>query len=169
VSRGALWTARMLSALGVLFLTFDALIKVLRLEIVVQSVVELGLPVHQMFWIGTLEVVLLVLYLIPHTAALGAFLWTVFLGGAILTQLRVQAPWFSHVHFRPTSLACSGSRSTSVSQGSGRCSLSARPDLSHARRIPPATLIQRSLMVIKRWIAPARLRVPENQQGLHPG
>ena len=41
--------------------------------------------------------------------------------------------------------------------------------LSHPRPIPPATLIQRSLMVIKRRIAPARLRVPENEQGLHPG
>jgi hypothetical protein len=30
VSRGALWTARVLSVLGVLFLTFDAVIKVLR-------------------------------------------------------------------------------------------------------------------------------------------
>jgi hypothetical protein len=30
VSRGALWTARVLNALGVLFLTFDAVIKVLR-------------------------------------------------------------------------------------------------------------------------------------------
>jgi hypothetical protein len=39
VSRGALCTARVLS---VLFLTFDAVIKVLRLEIVAQSAVELG-------------------------------------------------------------------------------------------------------------------------------
>jgi hypothetical protein len=31
VSRGALWTARVLNALGVLFLAFDTVIKVLRL------------------------------------------------------------------------------------------------------------------------------------------
>ena len=41
--------------------------------------------------------------------------------------------------------------------------------LSDSRPIPPATLVQRSFMVIKRQIAPARLRVPENQQGLHRG
>ena len=40
MSRGALWTARVRSDLGVLFLTFDAVIKVLRLEIVAQSAVE---------------------------------------------------------------------------------------------------------------------------------
>jgi hypothetical protein len=40
--------------------------------------------------------------------------------------------------------------------------------LAHPRGIPPATLVQRSLMVIKRRIVPARLGVPENQQSLHP-
>jgi len=40
--------------------------------------------------------------------------------------------------------------------------------LSHPRPIPPAALIQRSLMVIKRRIVPTRLRVPENQEVLHP-
>jgi hypothetical protein len=40
--------------------------------------------------------------------------------------------------------------------------------LSHPPPIPPA-LVQRSLVVIKRRIVPARLGVPENQQGLHLG
>src|SRR5262245_3861550 len=39
---------------------------------------------------------------------------------------------------------------------------------SHPRGIPPATLVQRSLMVIERRVVPARLGVPENQQSLHP-
>src|SRR4030095_263187 len=40
--------------------------------------------------------------------------------------------------------------------------------LSHPRPVPPSALIQRSLMIITRRIVPARLRVPENQQSLHP-
>lgn len=104
VSAGARWTARVMATLGVLFLTFDAVIKVVRLDVVAQSAVELGLPVHQMFWIGVLEVILLLLYLVPRTAVLGALLWTGFLGGAILTQLRVEAPLFTHVLF-PTYIA----------------------------------------------------------------
>ena len=41
MTRGALSTARVLSALGVLSLTFDTMIQVLRLEIVALSAVEL--------------------------------------------------------------------------------------------------------------------------------
>jgi hypothetical protein len=41
--------------------------------------------------------------------------------------------------------------------------------LSDVERIPLTTLVERSLVVIKRRSAPARLGVPENQQGLHPG
>ena len=44
VSQGALWTARVMATLGLLFLTFDAAINVLRREIVAQSARELGLP-----------------------------------------------------------------------------------------------------------------------------
>ena len=40
--------------------------------------------------------------------------------------------------------------------------------LSHPRPIPPATRVQRPLVVIERRITPARFRVPQNQQGLHP-
>ncbi len=54
--------------------------------------------------IGVLEALLLVLYLVPRTTILGAILWTGYLGGAILTNLRVELPLFSHVLF-PTYVA----------------------------------------------------------------
>lgn len=91
-------------ALGVLFLLFDAVIKLIRHPEVARSAAELGLPVELMFTVGVIEAVLLALYLVPRTAVLGAFLWTGFLGGAILTQLRVGAPLVTHVLF-PTYIA----------------------------------------------------------------
>ena len=99
MSRGALWTARVLSALGVLFLLFDATIKVAMIQPVIDSAATLGVPVELMFPIGILELILLALYLIPSTSVLGVVLWTGFLGGSTLTQLRVGNPFLTHVLF----------------------------------------------------------------------
>jgi len=104
VSRGALWTARVMATLGVLFLTFDTTIHLLNLQPVKDASVQLGLPEGLMFRMGILEAILLILYLVPRTAILGAVLWTGYLGGAILTNLRVELPLFSHVLF-PTYIA----------------------------------------------------------------
>jgi hypothetical protein len=104
VSRGALWTARVCTTLAALFLTFDTVLHLLNPEPVVTASIQLGLPEGLMFKIGILEVILLVLYLVPRTAIFGALLWTGYLGGAILTNLRVGLPLFSHVLF-PTYVA----------------------------------------------------------------
>jgi hypothetical protein len=104
VSRGALWTARVCTTLAGLFLAFDATIHILNPPMVVAASVQLGLPEGLMFKVGILEAVLLVLYLVPRTTIFGALLWTGYLGGAILTNLRVGLPLFSHVLF-PTYVA----------------------------------------------------------------
>jgi len=104
VSRGALWTGRVLSALGVLFLTFDGVIKLTGHPSVATAAVELGMPATLAFKLGILEVALLVLYLVPRTALLGAVLWTGYLGGATFAQVRVEAPLVSHILF-PTYIA----------------------------------------------------------------
>ncbi len=88
-----------LSALPVLFLTFDSVIKLIRIQPVVQSFEQLGYPIHLATTIGVLELLCLALYLVPRTAALGALLLTGFLGGAISTHLRVGDPLFSHTVF----------------------------------------------------------------------
>jgi hypothetical protein len=98
VSRGALWTARVLSALGVLFLLFDATIKVAMIQPVIDSAATLGVPVELMFPIGILELILLALYLIPSTSVLGVVLWTGFLGGSTLTAPSGD-PFLTHVLF----------------------------------------------------------------------
>lgn len=50
---------------------------------------KLGFSLDQMFRIGILEVVITVLFLIPRTGFLGAILLTGYLGGAVVTHLRV--------------------------------------------------------------------------------
>jgi hypothetical protein len=104
VSRGQLWTARACTTIAALFLAFDTVLHLLNPEPVVTASIQLGLPAGLMFKMGIVEAVLLVLYLVPRTAILGALLWTGYLGGAILTNLRVGLPLFSHVLF-PTYVA----------------------------------------------------------------
>ncbi len=55
---------------------------------------KLGFTTDLMFKIGVLEVVIAVLYLIPRTSFLGAILLTGYLGGATVTHLRVDEPFF---------------------------------------------------------------------------
>jgi hypothetical protein len=94
--RRAGWTA---TALPVLFLLFDATIKLLNLPPVVEAFQRLGIPEHLAPAIGALQLACIAVYLYPRTALLGAVLLTGFLGGAILTHVRVGDPLFSHTLF----------------------------------------------------------------------
>jgi DoxX-like family len=94
-----LWVARAMSGLAVLFLLFDATIKVLRVPDAVVGTTQLGYPESVIVPLGVLQLLLLVIYLIPQTSVLGAILWTGYLGGAIATHVRVGSPLFTHVLF----------------------------------------------------------------------
>lgn len=94
-----LWAGRIIIALAVLFLLFDAVVKVMALEFAVQATVELGYPERVVSGIGLLEVACLVLYVIPRTSILGAILLTGYLGGAVATHVRVGSPLASHTLF----------------------------------------------------------------------
>jgi hypothetical protein len=83
---------RTLSVLVSLQFLFSALAKLFP-EIfylqMTQQMLGIGLPLTILPIIATLEILCVVLYLIPATAVLGAVLFTGYLGGAILTHLRV--------------------------------------------------------------------------------
>ena len=98
-SAASLWTGRILSGIAILFLAFDAVVKLVGAKAAVDGTVQLGWQPHHLPVIGTIALILLVLYAIPRTAPLGAILWTGYLGGAVATQLRVDNPLFSHVLF----------------------------------------------------------------------
>ena len=94
-----LWAGRVLSGLAVLFLAFDASMKLLQLAPAMEGTTQLGYPASTVLPIGVLQAALLVVYLLPRTAVPGAILWTGYLGGAIATHVRVENPWFTHILF----------------------------------------------------------------------
>lgn len=98
-SGAALWTGRILSGLVVAFLLFDGAIKVVEMDVVKQSLAELGYPTDIAFGLGVLTLAIGVLYAIPRSSVLGAILLTGLLGGAMATHLRVGSPVFSHLLF----------------------------------------------------------------------
>ena len=93
-SKKMLWAGRIISGLVVLFLLFDSIIKVMRLDPAVEGTVEFGYNESVVFGIGLTLLVCTILYAIPRTAILGAILLTGYLGGATATQVRVEDPWF---------------------------------------------------------------------------
>ncbi len=97
VSKTMLWAGRIISVLVVLFLLFDALIKVMSLPPAIEGTTRLGYPESLVFGIGLLELVCVVLYVIPRTSILGAILLTGYLGGAVATNLRVGNPLFTYI------------------------------------------------------------------------
>jgi hypothetical protein len=99
LSPAHLWTARILGGIALLFLTFDTVIKLILIQPVTESVLQLGYPVTLARTIGIIELVCLVTYLIPRTSVLGAVLWTGYLGGAIATHLRLGNPLLTHTLF----------------------------------------------------------------------
>jgi DoxX-like family len=94
VPKGRLWTGRVLSALAVLFLLFDAVGKLIMPAPVAQAFARLGFPTSLGLGIGILLLICTLLYAIPRTAILGAVVLTGFLGGAVAIQLRAGSPLF---------------------------------------------------------------------------
>jgi len=95
----AMWTGRLMSGLVVLFLLLDGAMKLVPLDIVIETSAQLGLPASLARTLGILTILCTVLYAIPKTSVLGAILLTAYLGGAIATHARVGSPLFTHVLF----------------------------------------------------------------------
>jgi len=95
----AVWTGRVLSGLAVLFLAFSGLIKLLAPAPVIETFVQMGIPVDQRLGIGLLELLCTLVYAVPRTTVHGAILLTGYLGGAIQAHLRLHDPWLSHTLF----------------------------------------------------------------------
>ncbi|HEX6292899.1 MAG TPA: DoxX family protein [Herpetosiphonaceae bacterium] len=90
-----IWAGRILSALAILFLAFDAISKVQHLAPAIEATTRLGYPASLVVTIGLIELACLAVYTIPRTAVLGAVLLTGYLGGAIATQMRAEAALFA--------------------------------------------------------------------------
>ena len=97
ISKGRVWTGRILTILVVLFLLFDAGIKFTHSPQMLQICAQLGLPVHLLPVIGVILLVCTVLYVIPQTVLLGALFLTGYLGGAVAIQMRAGKPVFDTI------------------------------------------------------------------------
>lgn len=89
------WVGRVVSALLILFLLFDAVMKLIKPAFVVEGTVQLGYPETVIVGLGVTLLVCTVLYAIPQTAVLGAILLTGYLGGATATHVRMGGPLFA--------------------------------------------------------------------------
>lgn len=95
VSKGRLWTGRIISTLVVLFLLFDSITKVMKMRAVLEASAQLGYPENTIATIGIILLVCTVFYIIPQTAVLGTILLTGYLGGALAANLRIASPMFN--------------------------------------------------------------------------
>lgn len=99
ISAPSLWTGRILSGLVVVFLLFDGAIKLIPLDVVIETSRQLGIPADLAVALGVLTLTCALLYAYPKTAVLGAVLLTGYLGGAIYVHVRAGSPLFSHTLF----------------------------------------------------------------------
>jgi hypothetical protein len=102
IPRKTIWIGRVLSALAVLFLIFDASIKFFMDKLppeALEAGAALQWPIELMPMVGTILLICTALYVIPRTSVIGAILLTGYLGGAIASHVRVSNPLFTHTLF----------------------------------------------------------------------
>jgi hypothetical protein len=95
------WTGRILSGAVVAFMLFDSAIKLPPLNVVSETMGQLGFFATPELarGLGLLGLTCTVLYAWPRTAVLGAILLTGYFGGAMAIHLRAESPLFSHLLF----------------------------------------------------------------------
>jgi hypothetical protein len=101
-TKGQTIAGRVLSGLVILFLLFDAGLKLVSPETAIKySPPDLGWPLETgtMYMLGLLLLIPTLLHIWRPTAILGAILITGYLGGAIATHVRIGSPLFSHILF----------------------------------------------------------------------
>jgi hypothetical protein len=96
-SRRVVWTGRVVSFLGALPFVPSAGMKLLGHPDVAKGMAHLQLPDSMMLPLGILELLCVVVYAVPRTAVVGAILLTGYIGGAMLTHLRIGEPVYVHV------------------------------------------------------------------------
>lgn len=102
ISKRTIWICRIFSALAVLFLLFDGIMKFF-IDRLPPEALEAGAalqwPIEKMPLVGTILLICTLLYVVPRTSVLGAVLLTGYLGGAIASHVRVGNPLFTHTLF----------------------------------------------------------------------
>lgn len=93
-SNKMIWSGRIISAVPVIMLIFSASMKFVKPEGFSEGLTHLGWDETTMTYIGVVELLCALVYLVPKTAVLGAILIAAYLGGATATHVRVGDPFF---------------------------------------------------------------------------
>jgi hypothetical protein len=93
------WTGRILSGLVIVFLVADGVMKLVPLDVVIETQERLGIVGNLARPLGVLLLACTALYAIPRTSLFGAILLTGYLGGAMAIHLRAGSPLVSHLLF----------------------------------------------------------------------
>ena len=96
-SRAAVITGWVLTILPSLLFLFSAGAKFFGGKALEEGFAHLGVAQNLAVPLGILELSCVVLFLVPRTAVLGAILLAGYMGGAILTHLRIGEPVFMQV------------------------------------------------------------------------
>jgi hypothetical protein len=97
VSKKMIWAGRIMSAVPVLMMAMSAVMKFMKPQQVLDGFAHLGIPVGMINALGVVELLVVVVYVIPSTAVLGAILVTTYLGGATMATLRTGDAYYGPI------------------------------------------------------------------------
>jgi len=89
-----LWTGRILTVIGALFMVMDAVMHIVKPAPVVEAFNHLGYGLNTAVPLGVTVLICVALFALPRTSFIGALLLTAYLGGAIASHVRVGDPVF---------------------------------------------------------------------------
>ncbi len=92
-----IWGGRVMSGLLACLLTMSATMKLIGGREVIEGFVRMGLPESLRVPLGILELFCVAGYVVPATSVIGAILLTGYVGGAIVTHLRIGEPVVSQI------------------------------------------------------------------------
>ncbi len=85
-------TGWILTLVLVLLFSMSAFLKLSQNEMAVGQAASIGIDAATYQWIGILEIISLLFFIIPRTGVLGSLLLIAYMGGAIVTHLQHQQP-----------------------------------------------------------------------------
>jgi hypothetical protein len=87
-----IWGGRVISGLLACLLAMSAAMKLVGAREVIEGFARMGLPESLRVPLGVLELVCVLVYVFPATSVMGAILLTGYVGGTIVTHLRIGEP-----------------------------------------------------------------------------
>lgn len=94
-SKAKVWTGRVMTGLPILFLVWDAAMKIANIPEVVAASERIGFHKATLPFIAVIELLSVVLLSLKRTRVFGAVLISAYLGGAVATHVRIGDPLFN--------------------------------------------------------------------------